>query len=470
MLSLLCLSVLVLFYFGHGAIIDRSNEHLELSSSQHETNKIKSHPHLEWLLQRNKEKQFGGDKVRLSFIEGLLDEPLLENGKTSSKTTSFVEVLLSEPLFENELAKAVVKSHKTPQELINIPVSPSLTMMKSTQKLPDIFYPPTQDQFLKREQDRDDFLDLVVEGLEFVKQTKDTRERIGNTLDRTSHDDDDVTFEDQMRDVSNESMFDILHSIPGIEDLVDDSLHRDSKFGLLTTNNVLDFNNRNGLKGSIRVPENNKVLQERMKSPVPQTSIRNKKFPIKAPNPTSAGFTTFRKDKKQKQSAQKKKIIHRLVYILPSTKSKRRHRDGRVPTKKLLLTSKRNKDINRKKVYLFPSKLTVAADHHHKGKQNSQWTFSNTDKAYVMNKHAPASEKIRNTFQRATLPSHFESYPSLINFQDETFLSNHDATFYQYDPEMTRYITDSYDGYTLFPYVQNHHMLKSVHHKMSNAY
>ncbi|XP_061174415.1 uncharacterized protein LOC133183475 [Saccostrea echinata] len=454
-------------------MIDRTDDkHSELNSNQLKTNKINGHPHLEWLLQRNKEKQFGGDEVRLSYIEGLLDEPLLESGKKSSKPRSFVEELLSEPLFENGLAKAVIKSHQNAQELLNIPVSPSLTLMKSTHKLPDIFYPPPTDQFLKSEQDRDDFLDLVVEGLEFVKQTEDKREKTENKSDRTSHDDDDdsITFEDQMRDVTNGNKFDILQSIPGIEELVDDSHHKGNKFGLLTTDNVLDFNNRNSFKGSIRVTENNKVLLERKNTPVPQTSIRNKKFPVKAPNPTSATYTIFRRDKKPKQSTLKKKIIHHLVYILPLTKSKNLNRDDQISTRKLSISTKRNKDFRRKKVYLFPSKLTVTSEHHHKGKQNSNRKFSNTDKSYVMNKHVPESEKTSSTYKNIFLPSHFENYPSSIDFQDGSFLSSHHANSFSYGPEMKRFITDSYDGHSLFPYVQARHLLKSLHHRKLNAY
>lgn len=64
--------------------------------------------YFEWLLWRNKEKEIGGDKMRILFFVDFLDEFLIENGGKEFRKL-FFDVLLSEFLFDNGFVKVVME-------------------------------------------------------------------------------------------------------------------------------------------------------------------------------------------------------------------------------------------------------------------------------------------------------------------------------------------------------------------------
>lgn len=408
-----------------GATIGRTDGERLKSLNSIDPKPRRGNGHLEWLLQRHKDKKAGRDRVSVSFLEGLLDQPLFGNNEKDSKDRSFLDELLSEPLFDNERAKTVIENQKTPNEIINIPVSPTMAMVKSTEQLPGIFYPPLP-QDLQSQQDH--LKELAVDSLEFVKKLNDERERIGDETDSTSRPHRNTGIDVQWGNSTKDNHFDIFDVIPNINELIENSLPTDNTIGILTADRVLGFNNRGSdSKSPIRVGYKKIESSEINNTPVPEDEENRTEAPSRRSS-TAAPFIFLPKKVKKSDN---KKILHHLVYLFPSkvkitakVNKKNLHSQRKISTTKI-----RNKDLK----------------HHNQAKVKS-------------------SDNLRNFF----LPqSHFEILPPLYNYQYGTLFPNYSYHLYDYRTEMEPYVSNSFDDYIMFPHTEVYHRSQSSHRKQS---
>lgn len=409
MLPHLCFLLLVVPFDSEGAVIDGSDD-----TGVHSTSPttIARSPHLEWLLQRNKEKETGGDKMRISFFVDLLDEPLIENGGKESRK-SFLDALLSEPLFDNGLAKAVMETQKKSPEIIDIPMSPSLGSMESNDQWPEIFYPPSTNQIFRGDDNQP--RDFSLNTLEFVKHNGDKMERLsGNSIKSTSNG------QKHLAPLKNanliESVFDIIESIPSIDDLSTKMPRSEHGSSLMTRNDALEVNGKGDSDNSKQSVTINK--------PVP---LRNRK--------------TTSKEISRNHEIQNKRHSLSIFTQAPSTIHQRA---------KPLLPNK--KKILHHLIYLFPKKMkNKSSDHFERKKSNS--VIHSRRRSKVVNKHMHTREKNGDNFRNLFIP--LQQYIKPQSFKHFRYGSL--FPYYSYynlhsrNPDLQYISLNSFDDVSVFP-------------------
>lgn len=405
MLPHLCFFLLVVPFHSEGAGIDGSDDSISPTT-------IARSPHLEWLLQRNKEKQTGGDKMRLSFFVDLLDEPLIENGEKESRK-SFLDALLSEPLFDDGLAKAVMKTQKKSSEIIDIPVSPSLDSMESNDQWPEIFYPPSTNQILRGHDNQP--RDFSLNTLEFVKHDGDKVKRVsGNSIKSTSNG------QKQLAPLKSanliESVFDIIENIPNIDDLRTNMPRTEHGNSPMTRNHDLKVNGKGDSDDSI------------------QSVTTDKPVPLRNPMTTSKEISRNHEIQNQRHP----------LSIFPQAPSTIHQR-----AKPTLLNKKK---ILHHLIYLFPKKMRNESSDHFEGKNSNSVIQSHT-RSKGLNKHMYIREKNSDNLKNLFVPlQQYEKPQSFKHFRYGSLFP-----YYRYynlhprNPDLQHISLNSFDDVSVFP-------------------
>lgn len=302
MLPYLCALLLVIPSHSKGAPLVGADDSVSPAPTRRSA-------HLEWLVQMKEEEKHGGDPKRRSFFEQLLDEPILESGQKKSQTT-FLDALLSEPLFDNALAKAVADTRETPHPKIDIPASPQLGFLKSSDKWPEIFYPPTKYEMLERDGNRPS--DFTVDTLEFFKHVDDKKEQISDGNSKKA-----ISSVDKLESNTSlvGSVFDILENIPSIDDLMDGTL---GPVQHTPTNRGDTDHSIHKKKGSIEPGKRN---QANPSQSLMSTLIGTKKAGLAVAR-NSASIAANNKGG-NRHPAEKRKILHHLIYLFPKNLKKK---------------------------------------------------------------------------------------------------------------------------------------------------
>lgn len=418
MLPHLCFLLLVVPFDSEGAVNDGTDDSTSPTT-------IARSPHLEWLLQRNKEKQTGGDKIRLSFFVDLLDEPLIENGEKESRK-SFLDALLSEPLFDDGLAEAVMKTQKKSPEIIDIPVSPSLGSMESNDQWPEIFYPPSTNQNLRGDDNHP--RDFSVNAFEFVKHDWEKIERLsGNSIKSTSDGQNHLAPLKTANLI--ESVFDIIENIPNIDDLRTNMPRTDHGNSLMTKNKALDVNGKGDSDDSIQ----NVITDRPLRNPLTTSKeisrnheIKNQRHPLSIFPQAPSTIPQRAKPK----LPNKKKILHHLIYLFP-------------------------KELRNK-----------SSDQFERKKSNSVIQYHTRSKG--VNKHMYTREKNSNNLRNYFIPlKQYEKLQPFKHFRYGSLFPYYSYyNLYPMNPDLQHISLNSFDDVSVFPQREFYLMPRTlVNHK-----
>ncbi|XP_062595473.1 uncharacterized protein LOC134256825 isoform X1 [Saccostrea cucullata] len=383
--------------------------------------------HLEWLLKQQEGRQNEIEKVRASFIEGLLDEPLAGNGKEGSNPKSFLEELLSEPLFENELTKAVINSQKVPQKAIDIPVPPTLA--------PDA--------------SQTGIVDVVVDSLEIVKHsTGHVRERMKSQTNKV------LGPEERLSKFTKGNELNTLQNIPK------DSIGVDKAIGTLTSVNIINFKRERESNDLIQLIDKRKNVLKINQGPEIHLDNKAKKEVPNLPVPTLVPYT---KEITHKEPATKKRFLHHLVYIFPSRMKTDTH------SKRFSSSTPEKHGIDKQISYNFPRKMKNTATKFYAEKQQFKGKVLMKNKENGITIHNPSKVKTSETLKKFFLPkSQLENYVSSDKFRYGTLFPVYNYNVYKYRPWY--YVSYAFDDQTMFPHFRTQHASQPSNHKQVNSY